>query len=859
MARYKGVELSDELVGLIKHMDSVDNCRESLRELQAVWDNLALLGQMSGTCIDMSVTREAFQQLTKDLLDSLVRETLRKTARSMEASAQTAIDVLVRNLFERTADIGFLATDDDIRRFLQLAPEARLASAEVLRQRFREYVRKYSVYDNIILLDRNGQVLVQLDPANPVTQTHDPLVQEALSGRRDYVETFRPTDLVADGSEALLYSSRVTTADGKQILGVLCLCFKFTNETEGIFNSLVTPDDWSVVSLIDAQSRVIASSDPGQVPVGSRVTPALDVAWALIRHNGRRYVATTRSTQGYQGYMGPGWLGHVMIPVEEAFNSDDDANVPVADENTLACLMDSPRLFGEALRRIPQQAKQIQRELDRSVWNGNVSQSSDGETLNPAFSKILLWEVANTGLRTREIFEQSIAQLHETVVSTRLRNSALQAALAIDIMDRNLYERANDCRWWALTSAFRERLAQPMGEQDSAEIGKILTYINGLYTVYETLLVFDRRGKIMAVSKPNAEHWVGTHLDAAWTRDCLALRDTQHYTVSRFEPSRLYGDRPTYIYAAAIHEPGRIGSAVGGIGIIFDAEPQFRAILEDSLPRTDGGAVEPGSFAVFADRQQKVLATSNPQIPVGESMGIDPAFFQLEKGQATANFVRYEGTIYAVGAQASNGYREYKSAEDCYQNDVIAMVFTPLADADSAARPPARATAIRTDLRNRSNRRTTELVELATFYIGEHWFGVDASRIVEAITGDNITSVPGAAEHLAGMRYHQGRTIPIIDLRQIIGCRTQTPAPAERHIVIMRESATTEPIGLLVDALGEIPEIPVDAIEKVSPLIGGGGMLAEQMVNFTDLRRQRGTSAMLAVLSPGRIRTRIMG
>jgi hypothetical protein len=24
------------------------------------------------------------------------------------------------------------------------------------------------------------------------------------------------------------------------------------------------------------------------------------------------------------------------------------------------------------------------------------------------------------------------------------------ASLAINIMDRNLYERANDCRWWAL-------------------------------------------------------------------------------------------------------------------------------------------------------------------------------------------------------------------------------------------------------------------------------------------------------------------------------------------------------------------------------------------------------------------------
>ena len=32
-----------------------------------------------------------------------------------------------------------------------------------------------------------------------------------------------------------------------------------------------------------------------------------------------------------------------------------------------------------------------------------------------------------------------------------------------DIMDRNLYERANDCRWWALSPVLREGLAAPAG------------------------------------------------------------------------------------------------------------------------------------------------------------------------------------------------------------------------------------------------------------------------------------------------------------------------------------------------------------------------------------------------------------
>lgn len=32
--------------------------------------------------------------------------------------AQTTIDIFIRNLFERTADVGFLATDDDLVAFM---------------------------------------------------------------------------------------------------------------------------------------------------------------------------------------------------------------------------------------------------------------------------------------------------------------------------------------------------------------------------------------------------------------------------------------------------------------------------------------------------------------------------------------------------------------------------------------------------------------------------------------------------------------------------------------------------------------------------------------------------------------------
>ena len=131
MGHYKNIELDERLAAVIRHMNSVEEYREILQNLQSTWDNLTLLGQLSGIGADMSGTRQAFQQLTNDLLIQLAEETLRKTVLEMGSKAQVAIDFLVRNLFERTADIGFLATDADISSFIALSEKAAGPSGEV--------------------------------------------------------------------------------------------------------------------------------------------------------------------------------------------------------------------------------------------------------------------------------------------------------------------------------------------------------------------------------------------------------------------------------------------------------------------------------------------------------------------------------------------------------------------------------------------------------------------------------------------------------------------------------------------------------------------------------------------------------
>jgi len=211
---YKDVEIPKNLAGVVGHMKGLEDYREELRILAGQWDLLTILGQISGTGTNMTTTREGFKMLTNELLSNLGKENLKKVSQEIGAKAQVAVDIVIRNLFERTADIGFLATDEDIRKFIleseKLAnltidecdeqqinkTELRECLNSMIIERFDEYTQKYSVYYDIILLDTKGNVLAQMDETSAVTKSEDAIIAEALNTDQEYVEVFRESDLL---------------------------------------------------------------------------------------------------------------------------------------------------------------------------------------------------------------------------------------------------------------------------------------------------------------------------------------------------------------------------------------------------------------------------------------------------------------------------------------------------------------------------------------------------------------------------------------------------------------------------------------------------------------------------------------
>ena len=836
---YKGINVKKELYPIIKHIEDVDKYKDELGRLSSSWDMLALLGQLGDINIDIGKTKENFLNLTSTLLNHLSEQQIKKVTQEMKFKAQVAIDVLIRNLFERTADIGFLATDDDIRIFIKNYVSKYNEDSLILRQnlqkRFKEYVSKYSVYFDIVLLDTHGKVLVRLNDDIKVEKVDSSFVQKILNSNEDYVETYKFHDFVPQYKKSLVYSYKVnkTNDSSSENLGVLALCFRFTDEMNGIFNNLVDTNNKECLTILDEDGYVIASSDKEHINLGAKLPIILNESYKIISYAGRDYIAKTCETNGYQGFYGLKWYGHIMIPLEYAFLSDELNSISV-DNKIINAMMENEQHFSKELKEVFNKSKTIQDNLIRVIWNGNIAQSKLN-SVNREFSKSLLNEIGVTGNKANS----SLENLNQTIISSILKDSEFLSSLTIDIMDRNLYERANDCRWWALNSYFREALDDSFDLKNKKdEITSILKYINDLYTVYTNLIIFDKDGRIIAVSNEKEDHLVGKILTQDWVEKTLMLRDTSKYTVSKFEKTNLYNNESTYIYSSAIRSLKDEKVITGGIAVVFDSTPQFYAMLDETLPKNADGEKIPGIFTLFTDKNKQIISSTNDRFEVDSYLNIDDSFFNLKNSQNISKIIEFEGSYYAVGVKCSSGYREYKSRVDDYKNDVLSFVFICIGNINCYTFLENTKSKFLTSSKTKF---TATSVELATFYLGKKLLAVNAKNVIESIGIEELQESidMDKKNHFKGMVLHKDKLISVLDIRDFVNEEITNEKLTNIILVEYDKDNIQHCVGIMVSSLETVSVVEEKSIQHIQNHFLGTGTLIESLVEIKDLEESK--------------------
>jgi chemotaxis signal transduction protein len=208
--------------------------------------------------------------------------------------------------------------------------------------------------------------------------------------------------------------------------------------------------------------------------------------------------------------------------------------------------------------------------------------------------------------------------------------------------------------------------------------------------------------------------------------------------------------------------------------------------------------------------------------------------------------VQLGDAYYAVGLNASSGYREYKGAGDAYQNDVVALISTRLGAAElqqSAAR--CAVPSVRSDRMQPGAK-----VDIATFRADQSWYAAPTSEILEIVNGVNIVPLPGMPAEMVGCIMHRGSTLSVFELAKIVG-RVDGRGGGKRpsgQIVVMTLADETR-FGLMVDELGEIVEVLASRLTPLPSFMAGHEAFADTAIAHDDAD----DSSLLVVLSAERL------
>ena len=239
----------------------------------------------------------------------------------------------------------------------------------------------------------------------------------------------------------------------------------------------------------------------------------------------------------------------------------------------------------------------------------------------------------------------SIERMTERSRGERMIDLSLNA---IELIDRNLYERTCDVRWWATDSAVVDCTAIP-DAANVAHASERLAVILNAYTVYLDLWLCDLDGNVLANGRPERFDVVGQNVGATkWFREARDLRSGDDYIAGDVECQPLLGNAQVATYCASVRAEGEAsGKPIGVLAIHFDWEPQARAIVQGVRVGTADHA-----RVLLVDSNFRVIAASDGQGLLSERVTLSL------QGRRSGFYHDRSGTL--VAFHATPGYETYK-------------------------------------------------------------------------------------------------------------------------------------------------------------------------------------------------------
>ena len=231
------------------------------------------------------------------------------------------------------------------------------------------------------------------------------------------------------------------------------------------------------------------------------------------------------------------------------------------------------------------------------------------------------------------------------------------ALVNIDLIDRNLYERTADVRWWATDTNVIDALAK--NNQESRDIAsKRLGVILQAYTVYYDLVIADVNGNIIVNGNPDKFQSCGVNVsDSRWFVSAMNTKNSGQFGFESVHRSNLVSNNLCLIYSAAVRENGDPkGQIIGVLGVIFKWESLAQTVIahtpiSDDEKKNTRICIVDDSGLILADSDGKMLR---------ESLDFDQKTSLLSE-KKNYIFVEYCGLNSCIAHALSPGFEGYST------------------------------------------------------------------------------------------------------------------------------------------------------------------------------------------------------
>jgi hypothetical protein len=549
--------------------------------------------------------------------------------------------------------------------------------------RLEDINNSYTLYRDLIIAGRDGYVIANSNKARRdmvlgLNVNGEKWFQRALmtkNGAEYFALDITPSSV--EDQLSLVYSTAVrenSDENGKTI-GAMGVFFDFQGEAGIILEEYMPRDerenivDGCYSMFTNRAGEVIASSDEtilkvgesAHIPKRNRQLGSGERVSSYMVFEGIDSAVFSAKTDGYLDYKGLEWSSHVIIPKDYIFNTTVFSETLGISPEELMSSKIIPEINKQTYLKVQDDKESIQLiSLNGIVFASKLGKR--GAALGPIFNQI-----TRTGDFVTSRMEDLLKEMALGELDLNLKALENFSKQAIDLIDRNLFERSADIRWWSTDQYFWKALMNP-SEEYFRKAGERLKVINGSYTMYRNLVLADSRGEIVACSRTEMRNELKkiNVSDQYWFQQGMRTPRSSEYAVQDVAKSNLEKTKDrSLIYSGGVRSDGaREGESIGVLGILFDWDTEAQKILCTCLPRDPNGAQIEGSAAFYTNKNGEIIETTHSEnFPVGLKLQGPKPIMGIGAGESVSGILDFNGVQYIIGSSKAKGYREYEGLE----------------------------------------------------------------------------------------------------------------------------------------------------------------------------------------------------